>query len=200
MTACKKEIVEYMHEYLDGDISSAHEQEMQQHLHSCVDCQRHMNELEHVVHMLKTLPAVQVPYGFVERVMAMLPKATIRTGKPSWFRRHPLLMAVAVFAILMSASLFSGYSDGAEFSVSDQPGLVVEGNTVTVPADSTIKGNVVVENGDLIIEGKVDGDVTVVNGKYMASTANVTGQIEEVDETFERIWYSIKAGFNKIFN
>ncbi|MBQ0137975.1 MAG: anti-sigma factor [Kurthia sp.] len=200
MNACKKEIVTYMHEYLDGDITPNHEHEMQQHLHECTDCQQHMNELQHVVHMLKTLPAVQVPKGFVEGVMDKLPRTRINAGRGSWLRRHPFLIAAAVFVLLMSASLLSGYNGNKEFSVTNQPGLIVEGNTVTVPKAATVKGDVIVENGDLIIEGTVDGDVTVVNGQYMASTANVTGQIEEVDETFEWIWYTIKDKAKKIFS
>ena len=50
------------------------------------------------------------------------------------------------------------------------------------------------KNGDIVIEGEVDGNVTVINGQYMASTAVVTGQIEEIDEMFEWLWYKIKDG------
>lgn len=186
-----------MHEYLDGDISSSHEKEMQQHLHMCTNCKHHMNELEHVVHLLQTVPAVQVPLGFTEKVMASLPKMKLRSK--SWFRKHPLLVAVAIFTIFTSASLLSEAQNSEDFAVTNQEGLVVKGNQVVVPADATIKGDIVVENGDIIIEGKVDGNVTVVNGKYMASSANVTGQVEEIDETFEWLWYTIKGGVKKIF-
>lgn len=186
-----------MHEYLDGDISSSHEKEMQQHLHMCTDCKQHMRELEHVVHLLQIAPAVQVPLGFTEKVMASLPKMKLKPK--SWFGRHPLLVAVAVFTIFTSVSLLSEAQNSDEFAVTNQKELLVNGNQVVVPAEATIKGDIVVENGDIIIEGKVDGNVTVVNGKYMASSANVTGQVEEVDETFEWLWYTIKSGVKKIF-
>jgi len=98
-----------------------------------------------------------------------------------------------MFCIFMSASLFSGYKNDQEFSVTKQPNLQVEGQTVIVPEGKTVKGDIVVKNGDIVVKGAVDGNITVINGKYMASTANVTGQIEEVDEVFEWLWYKIKS-------
>ena len=77
--------------------------------------------------------------------------------------------------------------------VTKQPNLQVEGQTVIVPEGKTVKGDIVVKNGDIVVKGAVDGNITVINGKYMASTANVTGQIEEVDEVFEWLWYKIKS-------
>ena len=79
------------------------------------------------------------------------------------------------------------------FLFTKQPNLQVEGQTVIVPKGETVKGDIVVKNGDIVVKGEVDGDITVINGKYMASTANVTGQIEEVDEAFEWLWYKIKS-------
>ena len=49
-----------------------------------------------------------------------------------------------------------------------------------IPEGEVVKGDVTVRNGKLIIEGEVDGNVTVINGeKYMASAGKVTGDIEE---------------------
>ena len=80
-----------------------------------------------------------------------------------------------------------------EFSVSKQKNLVVQNDTVIVPAGEVVKGDVVVRNGKLKIEGEVQGDVTVINGEqYLASAGHVTGQIEEVNEVFDWIWYHMK--------
>jgi len=68
----------------------------------------------------------------------------------------------------------------------------VDGQTVIVPEGELVKGDIVVKNGDLIVEGEVDGNVTVINGQYMASSAVVSGRIEEIDEVFEWLWYTIK--------
>lgn len=190
-----------MHDYLDGDISQEHENDMRQHMKSCVNCQRHMNELQHIEQQLMSSHRmhVEVPLGFTQNVMSRLPKPKSRVGAGFWWRKHPLLAAAAIFFIMMSASLLSGMSDSKEFSVSKNNALLVEGSTVTVPENATIKGDLVVKNGDLVVKGKVEGNVTIVNGRYMASTANVTGNIEKIDETFEWLWYSMKDGAKKIF-
>lgn len=188
-----------MHEYLDDDISSAREKELLEHLKICAACQKHMYELEHVMYLLNTVPTtVHLPLGFTNKVMANLPALPVR--KVSWLRRHPIAVAAAIFAVLMSGALFSEMQSEDEFAVTNKQGLLVKEETVIVPENETIKGDIVVKNGDIIIEGKVDGDVTVVNGRYMASTANVTGNVEEIDETFEWLWYTIKSKTKQLFN
>ena len=133
--------------------------------------------------------------------MARLPKEKSQVGMQRWLRNHPLLAAAAMFLILMSASLFSSYGNDQQFSVSNQPNLIVEGQTVLVPAGEKVKGDIVVKNGTLRIEGEVDGDVTVISGsKYMASTAIVTGELEEIDKVFDWIWYKMKKTSKDIFS
>ncbi|PNB55282.1 anti-sigma factor, partial [Pseudomonas sp. GW456-E7] len=58
-----------------------------------------------------------------------------------------------------------------------------------------------VKNGKLIIKGKIDGNVTVVNGeKYMASAGQVTGQIEEINQLFDWTWYKMKSAGKSVVN
>ena len=75
-----------------------------------------------------------------------------------------------------------------------QPNLVVEGEKVLVPEGEMVKGDIVVKNGKLRVDGEVDGNITVISGsKYMASTAVVTGTVEEIDKAFDWLWYKIKG-------
>ncbi|MCZ8536958.1 anti-sigma factor [Paenisporosarcina quisquiliarum] len=194
MNKCPEQIVHYMHEYLDGDISGEHEQELKTHLASCPSCQQHMHELSKVAAFVQSASHISAPNGFVEGVTARLPKETSKVGMKRWFHSHPLLTAAALFMILMSASLFSSFNEDQHFSFTKQPNLVVEGEKVIVPAGEIVIGDLVVKNGDLQIDGEVDGNVTVINGQYMASTANVTGEIEEINQVFDWLWYKIKAG------
>ncbi|MEK4626756.1 MAG: zf-HC2 domain-containing protein [Solibacillus sp.] len=196
MKTCASEFVNYMHEYLDGDISREHEQQLKLHLQTCPDCQQHMHELSDTVAFIKSAAHITAPPGFEEQVIGRLPKRKSSVGIKRWFRQHPVLVAAAVFCLFMSATLLGNYSNDNQFSVTKQPNLVVDGQTVTVPAGEVVKGDIVVKNGDIVIEGEVDGNVTVINGNYMASTAVVTGQVEEIDEVFEWLWYNIKSGFN----
>lgn len=196
MSTCQKNYVDYMHEYLDGDISREHEQDLKKHLQSCSACQRHMHELSDTIAFIKSATHITAPPSFEENVMNRLPKRKNTVGIQRWLRKHPIIVAAAVFFLFMSATLLGSYPNDNQFSVTKQPNLIVDGQTVTVPAGEVVKGDIVVKNGTIVIEGEVDGNVTVINGEYMASTAVVTGQIEEVDQAFEWLWYEMKQTFN----
>lgn len=194
-----------MHAYLDGDISTEEEQQLQQHLQNCPSCEQLLIDLTEVGEFISQATPLQAPPNFVEGVMAKLPEAhtaqTKSVKSSRWFRRHPFFAAAALFFILMSASLFSGIGNDQEFSVTDQPNLIIEGETVIVPEGEVVKGDVVVKNGDLRVEGEVDGNVTVIKGsKYMASTAVVTGTSEEIDRAFDWLWFKIKETVNNVFS
>ena len=83
---------------------------------------------------------IKAPDGFVDGVMARLPKEKSQAGIQRWLRSHPLLAAAAMFFILMSVSLFSSYGNDQQFSVTKQPNLIVEGETVLVPEGEIVKG------------------------------------------------------------
>lgn len=192
MNICPEHIIDYMHDYLDGDISREHEQELKQHLQSCGDCKQLMQELSETIAFVKSASHITAPPDFEAAVMARLPKPKSRVGMQKWIRRHPFFVAAAVFCLFMSATLLGSFMDDQNFSVSKQPNLVVEGQTVIVPEGEVVKGDIVVKNGDLLVEGEVYGNVTIINGQYMASSAVVSGNIEEIDEAFEWLWYTIK--------
>lgn len=198
MNICPEHIVHYMHEYLDGDISREHELELKSHLTSCTSCQQHMHELNKVVAFVQSASHISAPNDFVKGVTGRLPKETSRSGVKRWLYRHPMLTAAALFMILMSASLFTSFNEDQQFAFTKQPNIVVDGHTVIVPEGETVVGDLEVKNGDLQIDGVVDGDVTIINGtiingsEYMASTANVTGEIEEINQAFDWLWYKMK--------
>ncbi len=201
MNTCPEHIVHHMHAYLDGEISRADERELKQHLDSCGHCKEIMNGLTEAITFIGSATPVEASPNLVDGVMARLPKEKSQVGMQRWLRNHPLLAAAAMFLILMSASLFSSYGNDQQFSVSNQPNLIVEGQTVLVPAGEKVEGDIVVKNGTLRIEGEVDGDVTVISGsKYMASTAIVTGELEEIDKVFDWIWYKMKKTSKDIFS
>lgn len=200
MNTCPEQIVHYMHAYLDGDISQEDERALEQHLEECSACDEIMDGLIESVTFLESATMIQAPEGFTEGVMARLPAEKSQVGIQRWIRSHPLLSAAAMFFILMSVSIFSGYGNDQQFSVTKQPNLVIEGETVLVPEGEVVKGDIVVKNGELRVEGEVDGNITVINGsKYMASTAVVTGTSEEIDRAFDWLWYNIKKTVKEVF-
>lgn len=202
MNICPEKMIDYMHAYLDGDISTEEAQQLEEHLQHCPSCKQLFTDLTEAVQLIEQAEPIQAPPHFVEGVMAKLPEEPKRQVKTQhWFRRHPFFAAAALFFLLMSASLFSGFGNDQQFSVTNQSNLIVEGETVIVPEGEIVKGDVIVKNGDLRVEGEVDGNVTVIKGsKYMASTAVVTGTSEEIDRAFDWLWYKMKATVNNLFS
>ncbi|QIZ06109.1 anti-sigma factor [Priestia megaterium] len=190
---CPEQIIELMHEYLDEEITPDQERKLREHLQNCKECEAIFNELNKTIAFVKSVSHMQVPDDFTANVLSRLPKEKRKIWMQRWLKNHPLLAAASLFLILMMGSVFSTWNQDREFSVSKQKNLVVKNNTVIVPKGETVKGDVIVRNGTLEIEGEVQGDVTVINGeKYLASAGHVTGQIEEVNEVFDWIWYHIK--------
>jgi anti-sigma factor RsiW len=188
-----------MHEYLDEEISAEHEKELRAHLQSCEECQNHFHELKKTIALVQSTSHIQAPDNFTANVMAKLPKEKRKVGVQRWFRQHPLLTAASLFLVLMMGSLISSWDQDHQLSVSKQPNLVVQNDKVIVPEGEVVKGDVVVKNGTLEIQGQVEGNVTVINGEqYMASAGKVTGEIEEVNAIFEWIWYHIKKASKDI--
>ena len=195
MNACPENVLHLMDDYLDGDISQNDERQLREHLESCSDCRKLYQELSKTIAFVQSASHIQAPADFVQKTMARLPKEKQRAGVQRWFRRHPMLAAAALFCVLMSAALFTNFNDDQQFAFTKQPNLVVEGQTVIVPEGEKVVGDLTVRNGDLRVEGELEGDVTIVNGQYMASSGVITGEIEEIDQAFEWLWYTIKNGF-----
>lgn len=190
-----------MHEYLDEEIPTPHEKELKEHLIKCPDCQKHFHELEKSVALVKSIAHIAAPDDFTMKVMSKLPKEKKKVSVQRWFRHHPLLTAASLFLVLMMGSVLSTWNKEQDISVSKQPNLVIQNDTVIVPEGEVVKGDVVVRNGKLKIEGQIDGNVTIINGEqYMASAGQVTGEIKEIDAIFEWIWYYMKNTAKEVVN
>lgn len=192
--SCFSEFVQLLHKYMDHEVTSEEEKKIKEHLQTCKECYQHFHELEKTVALVKSTSHIEAPIDFTKAVMDKLPKEKRTVSWRRWFKGHPLLAAASMFVLLMTGSLFSAWNEDQDFSVSKQSNLVVENSKVTVPKGEVVKGDVTVKNGELIIEGTIQGDVTVINGdNYLAQAGQVTGEIEEVDELFEWLWYHIKS-------
>lgn len=190
---CPEEIIELMHEFLDDELDKEKETELREHLQSCQECASLFKEYKKTIALVQSTSNLQAPDNFTKRIMSGLPKEKKKVIIQRWLQRHPFLVAASLFILLMMGSFLSTWSENREFAVSNQQNLIVENHTVIVPKGKVVKGDVMVQNGKLKIEGEVQGNVTVINGeKYMASAGHVTGNIEEVNEVFDWIWYYIK--------
>ncbi|HET7658128.1 MAG TPA: anti-sigma factor, partial [Bacillales bacterium] len=131
-----------------------------------------------------------------ENVLKRLPKENQSSKARRWFYQHPLMTAAALFLIFMTGYLFSLWEGPQQVSVVGKGHVKQGDHMVIVPKGEVIQGNLIVHNSDVKIEGKVHGDVTVINGrKYLASAGQVTGHVRVVDAVLEWIWYQIKHLF-----
>lgn len=198
---CPEEVIDYMHELLDGDLSPTEERLLYEHLDSCSDCKAHFEQLKKVIALVQSSSHIKAPENFTANVMNNLPRTSKKYNFQRWFQQHPLLFAASLFLMLMSGGLVSSWQKDHEFSVSKDVNLVVKNNVVTVPKGKVVKGDIVVRNGELRVEGEVQGDVTVINGnQFVASAGHVTGEIEEVNKVFDWLWYQMKNTSKKVFS
>lgn len=190
---CPKEIVSLMHSYFDGDIHPDEERQLKEHLRSCAACAAHFYELNKTIAFLQCASHIAAPSSFTATVMGAMPKEKKAARLRRWLHAHPMLTAASLFCLLTVGSFASSWNERGAFSVSADEHVIIRDHTVIVPEGETVKGDITVRNGSIRIEGTVDGDVTVIHGKkYMASAGQVTGEVEEINQVFEWIWYNIK--------
>ncbi|WP_079525227.1 anti-sigma factor family protein [Halobacillus hunanensis] len=201
---CNKEAVALMHKYLDGDLLKEDERRLRDHLQGCTACQAHFHELKRSITLVKNAGPITAPSNFTSNVMSSLPKEKKRKNYVRWLQRHPIITAAAVFFILMFSGIFSAWNQDQQVTVSKQDDLVIRDNTVIVPEGVTVEGDLVVRNGDLKIDGKINGDITLINGDMVTESeldeitngkkyqAYVSGEIHEVNQVFEWVWYHVK--------
>src|SRR5690606_34641860 len=144
--------------YLDGEISPSEEKELREYLNSCSDCRKIYQELSKTIAFVQSASHVQAPPDFVKKTMAGLPKESQRAGFTRFMRHHPLMVAAALFVLLMGAAMMSSFSDDQQFSFTKQENLVVEGQTVIVPEGQTVVGDLTIRNGDLRVDGELEGN------------------------------------------
>ncbi|MDX8047743.1 anti-sigma factor [Gracilibacillus sp. S3-1-1] len=198
---CDKEMIQLMHEYLDGDISKEDDQRLRSHLQACEDCQKHFQELKRTVTLITPNLELKPSINFTTNVMASLPKEKKRMSAKRWMKLHPMLTAAAIFFVLMFSGVFSAWNQDHQLSYPKGQNLVVKNDTVIVPAEVVIEDDLEIKNANLIVEGEVDGNVVLINGEHLsASAGKVTGEIKEVDQVFNWVWYKMKGLAEKVFS
>lgn len=197
---CKSESVKLMHNYLDRDLNKEDEIKLRNHLENCENCQKHFHELSRTITLVQSQDNITAPVNFTEKVMQNLPTEKSHVKYTRWVKAHPLLTAAVVFFVFLLSGVFSIWSSDSELVVSKQENLVIKGDTVIVPKGVTVTGDVFVKNGNLKIEGTIDGNVTLINGNNLSSTGEVSGEWTHITELFGWIWYKLEKLFEGIFS
>jgi anti-sigma factor RsiW len=197
---CKKALP-LIHEYMDGSLKGAKALPLKEHLLTCPDCKQLLKQLERVEALVQAWQQPETPMGLTERIMQALPPVKRRNPGWRWVRNHPAASAAAVFVLVMMGSFVSTWNKDTELIVKgvDLQSVVIQGNTVYVPAGKTVAGNIMVENGKLQVEGDIKGNIVVIDGSVnMASTAHISGQITEIDQAFSWLWFKMNNWASQI--
>jgi anti-sigma factor RsiW len=195
-----------IHGYLDQELNQEETNELLQHTEHCQECHAELHELKQTIMLLKDASPVTAPADFTTKIMNQLPHESIWVKLNRWVKGHPALVAASIFLLLMTGSFASIWSEGEDqfyVSVPNTEQIVIdkEKGLVIVPEGEVIQGDITVRNGSVDIRGEVNGDVIVIDGEiYQASTAQIIGQTEEIDQFLNWAWYQIKKGTKRLFN
>ncbi|MEI7028324.1 zf-HC2 domain-containing protein [Paenibacillus sp. y28] len=197
-----KEATKQMHDALEGDLNAADQLALRSHLAECPSCRERYKQLEQTEALIRiSLMGTRIPpcsERLTYSIMQALPASPRRKIAMKWLQRHPGISVAAVTAFLMMGSLMTLWNQGTELMVrgSDLSQVVIDGKRVVVPAGHTVNGNLLVENGEMIVEGQVKGNLVVVDGSVnLASTAVIGGEIQEIDQAIDWLWLKVNQLF-----
>jgi len=193
-----REALPLIHEYLDGDLELERSEALQAHMRGCGDCTALFAEYERTEALVRVLERPEAPPGLAASIMAALPPARTNRSWARWMRRHPAATAAAAFLVVMVSSFLSLWNQGSQLVVrgDDLEGIVIEDGKVIVPADATMRGDLVVENGTVQVDGELEGDLIVIDGNVaLASTAHISGRVNKVDRALDYIWFKLGEWF-----
>ena len=190
-----------MHEYFDGDLAQAEAARLKAHLDGCPECRERFAGYERTEAFLHM--ALAAPVGrdapdraaLTERIMGSLPVRRRRTFV-RWLRQYPGVTVAAMLGLVLLAGFIASWEQDKVLVVrgSDLSQIVIEGNRVVVPEGALVNGDLVVENGEAVVNGEIRGNLTVIDGTVnMASTAKVIGEAREINQAIDWLWYKLRS-------
>jgi len=190
-----------MHEYFDGDLAHEDAAKLKAHLGGCPACQEHFNEYERIegcLHMALAAPAGRDEgdrAALTDRILKHLPgRRSRRIAR--WLRQYPGVTVAAMLGLVLLAGFIASWEQDRELVVrgSDLSEIVIEGNRVVVPEGVRIDGDLIIENGEAVVNGEIRGNLTVIDGSVnMASTAKVIGEAREINQALDWLWYKLRS-------
>jgi hypothetical protein len=199
--SCQDERYEQIHRYLDEELSPEEAAEFKAHLTACAACRIDFEELHEAQRRLQHLEWVKAPHLFTESLLDRLDSSPIRKRR-NW--RVPLMKYSGIAAaamLVLGTGIMVAQPNDFTLQAQNTSGLIVADGKVIVPEGSVYNGDLLIQNGDIEVRGKVNGNVTAYNGRvYRAASADISGETAEVDQLLEKIvfygkqlWTDVKA-------
>lgn len=195
-----REVEKLIHALLDDELDPSAKHQVETHMAACSECRVHYKELGMVVQQLSNADWLKAPADFTENLLAVMQSQHLR--RRNW--RTPLvkwtgIAAAAIFVFSMGV----WWALPNHFSVQANPasGLIVSGSKVIVPKGQEHDGDLIIHNGDVVVEGKVKGNIITMNGQiYKQAGADISGKTQEINETFEILGYYLDEIWRTITN
>jgi hypothetical protein len=163
--------------YIDGKLSPAIRQSVEEHLKGCLLCRRKLAEFEAIVRVAHELPSLKVSDGFADRVVAM---ATTVPVKKEVFGKISYRFGLASVAFAAAAAAIF-FIFGPSAKIVNQPFTDVEDNSVyEIPGQSDALD--FSENPNMIVysvpveEDILARDKVLDDSLLMADTASIIDQ------------------------
>ncbi|MFA9556530.1 anti-sigma factor [Evansella sp. AB-rgal1] len=202
--ACNKEFAEKVHKYLDEDVTLLEKKQLESHIIKCEKCEKQLRDLKKTIAIIQSASHMEAPNNFTANVMSQLPKQSYKNKWKTWMRRHPFVLTAAVFFLMFVISVHSVWTEGnKEIIVKGDGHFIVDEQrrVVVIPEGQTISGDLVVKNGNVEVNGEVLGNITVIKGEqYLASAGHVAGEIQEINQVLEWLWFQTKSFFSDVIS
>ena len=178
-------------EYLDGEVSEEDRQQLSAHLERCPSCEGHFRGMSALAGSLDALAMVDPGDSFVRDVVgriaagrraARVEEVEKAGGSFTWvlpvlaWAKGAAVMAMVILAFgMLSIFIPTNSPEAMVLSTDPKAHILVAGRDVQVPPATTVRGNLTVVDGNLVIWGKVEGDVRIIRGTVKSSSGSMVG-------------------------
>src|SRR5690606_22320909 len=134
-------------------------------------------------------------------IMDQLPKDHKIKRFTKIIKEHPIITAAAIFFILLFTTTLSQYYDDNHLYLTQHEGVITEGNVVIIPEGEVIVGDFIVKNASVVIKGRINGDLTLINSQIINEAddqiplsatyaqSHVDGKIHEINRYAGWLFY-----------
>jgi anti-sigma factor RsiW len=168
----------WLHDWLDEQLSPSEREQLLDHLEHCPGCRAAQESLSRTVTLLQQISLEPAPAGFTARVMGSLPQERIRLGSRSFQR---VLTAVVLFLALLASPYLYSTMNNPQLICQDHGAMILkQAGQFIIPAGQVISGDVTVYKADLLVLGKIEGSLRLVDGHLtLGDEASVSGEVAE---------------------
>jgi len=148
--------IDQIYLYLEGELSLEEIQSIKEHISSCMKCKRAVEERELLIKASKSLPALEIPLGFTQRVLAQIfPQVT---SLRQWLIAAAIGISSAVLAFL-AVYLLSGQNLAYLFKNLNRVSLNLFRNFIAVLVKAakliSLVTKIFLEIGSMLVNGLV---------------------------------------------